>query len=53
MKLYNSNKVQVFVASSKDPSKIYALPPKATVTVPEDLKKLPDGVRVVKETKSK
>lgn len=53
MKYYNSNKVQVFVISSKDPDKIYALPAKATVVVNEELKNLPEGVRVVKETNSK
>ena len=53
MKYYNSNKVQVFVASSKNPDRIYAIPAKATVVINEDLKNLPDGVRVVKETKSK
>ena len=53
MKYYNSNKVQVFVASSKNPDRIYAIPAKATVVIPEELKHLPEGVRVVKEKKRK
>lgn len=52
MKYYNSNKVQVYIRSSKNPEKVYIFPAKATLTVKEELKNLPSGVRKIIETNS-
>ena len=45
---YNGNKVQVAVKSVKKPGVVYFFPPKATLTVNEELRNLPAGLRKVK-----
>ena len=45
---YNGNKVQVAVKSAKKPGVVYFFPPKATLTVNEELRNLPAGLRKVK-----
>lgn len=44
---YNGNKVQVAVRSTKNPEIVYFFPPKATLSVNEELRNLPSGLRKV------
>ncbi len=48
---YNGNRTQVAVKSTRNPEKVYFFPPKATLTVNEELRNLPPGLRKVSDNK--